>query len=429
MKVGIVYQPLGVMPLPVAGAGSVAILTYETARRLGKSCEVFVYSRGGTHSNGPRRDGGVLYQWMPVSWDERLSRQFNDHPRIVGRLLGVKKPTRPFFSLGMNNVEYGLRVARDLRARRCDVVHIHNYSQIVSPVRALNPRAKIILHMHCEWLTQLDRTMIERRLAKVDAVIGCSDYITGKIRDAFPQFAGRCHTIHNGVDADVFSPNGRAVSPHGTGKQILFLGRIVPEKGAHVLLQAFQKVFEKHPDTELVMVGPIGLTPRDFVLSLSHDAQTASLSRFYDGNYESALKSPELSGRTGRVSFVGNIPYPSQTDYYRKADVFVCPSVWNDPFPLIVLEAMAAGACVVATRSGGIPELVEHEKTGLLVERGDPRSLADAMIRLLEDEDLRRSLGHAGRQRIVERFTWDAIAGDLYDLYQRLVADEKRTPA
>ncbi|HVB34904.1 MAG TPA: glycosyltransferase family 4 protein [Patescibacteria group bacterium] len=426
MRVGIVYQPLGTMPLPVGGGGSIAILTYEIARRLAKSCEVFVYSRAEKVPRKPQMDRRVLYQWLPTSLDNKLSRMFIDHPHIVSRALGLHKPMRPFFACGANNLEYGLRVASSLRARKCDVVHIHNYSQTVSAVRALNPRAKIVLHMHCEWLNQLDPKMIQRRLAKVNLIIGCSEFITDKIRNTFPQFAARCRTVYNGVDGSIFSPNGHSMPTRDEKKRILFVGRIVPEKGPHVLLEAFQKVAGRHPEAELVMVGPKGLTPWEFVFSLSNDPLLSHMAQFYNGNYDSALKTLEPPATPSRVSYVGNLPYPSLHECYKTATVLVCPSIWNEPYGMPVAEAMAAGLPVVATRSGGIPEIVEHEKTGLLVERGDPSSMADAILRLLEDDDLRRSMGRAGRQRVLQHFTWDKTTHNLADLYSELLADGKR---
>jgi glycosyltransferase involved in cell wall biosynthesis len=86
-----------------------------------------------------------------------------------------------------------------------------------------------------------------------------------------------------------------------------------------------------------------------------------------------------------------------------------------------VVEAMAAGKPVIATRGGAFPELLVHEQTGLLVERGDPVALADAIARLLRDQELRRVMGQAARRRAVELFSWDCIAGQLFRHYQRLL--------
>ena len=107
-------------------------------------------------------------------------------------------------------------------------------------------------------------------------------------------------------------------------------------------------------------------------------------------------------------------------EFYRSAHVFVFPSVWDEPFGMPIIEAMACGIPVIATHGGGIPEIIEDGKTGFLVERGDTDGLADAILRLLRDKHLMQSVGEAGRQRATEQFSWDRISEDLMSAYKRL---------
>jgi glycosyltransferase involved in cell wall biosynthesis len=93
-------------------------------------------------------------------------------------------------------------------------------------------------------------------------------------------------------------------------------------------------------------------------------------------------------------------------------------------FGIPTAEANASGVAVVTSRIAGLPEVVEHGKTGLLVPPGDPSALADAIIRLLEDDRLRRSMGDAGRRRVLQYFTWDRIAQDLLNHYDALMAEK-----
>ena len=102
----------------------------------------------------------------------------------------------------------------------------------------------------------------------------------------------------------------------------------------------------------------------------------------------------------------------------RDADVAVFPSIWQEPFGMTVVEAMATETAVVASRVGGIPEIVEHGVTGLLVEREDPAALSEAVLTLLGDPQRRDRLARAGRQRAVERFSWKRIAADVLDVYR-----------
>jgi glycosyltransferase involved in cell wall biosynthesis len=119
-----------------------------------------------------------------------------------------------------------------------------------------------------------------------------------------------------------------------------------------------------------------------------------------------------------KVSFVGSIPYFELLDRYRAADVFVFPSVWNEPFGLPVAEAMACGVPVVATRSGGIVEIVEDGETGLLVERGNAAELAGAIGSLLADDARRVAMGRAAAQRANEVFAWERVAVALGGVYR-----------
>jgi starch synthase len=103
-------------------------------------------------------------------------------------------------------------------------------------------------------------------------------------------------------------------------------------------------------------------------------------------------------------------------DFYRRAAALVFPSVWNELSGLPTFEAQACGTPVVSTYSGGIPEYVLHGQTGILVARGDAVALAKAIGGVLDNPALARAMGEAGRQRSVERFSWDVVSRCLADL-------------
>ena len=110
--------------------------------------------------------------------------------------------------------------------------------------------------------------------------------------------------------------------------------------------------------------------------------------------------------------------------------MFAFPPIWNEGFGIPPVEAMAAGIPVVATRSGAITETVKDQETGFLVEKNDPEALAKAILTLLQDDARAERMGRAGRQRAMERFTWDRVADRMYtryrDLYQLSVRPECR---
>jgi len=154
---------------------SIAIWTREVGRRLAARHEVVVWSRRGRRERAQVREDGVEYRFVVGNGDYRLE-------QLTRHFDGLRSPQRAAFASPLYNAMYHLAIARGLSGARPEVVHIHNFSQVVPLVRRVCPRALVVLHMHCEWLNQLDRQMITRRLAKADLVLGCSDHVT----DAYP---------------------------------------------------------------------------------------------------------------------------------------------------------------------------------------------------------------------------------------------------
>lgn len=261
------HQPINAISLPDQDS-SVEILTYETARSLARYCDVIVYAKRSPHQKEFEYYQGVQYRRISATVDEKFDYILSGVDRRLPRSLA----RRPLFASSLYYLKYAWQVARDLRLEKCDVVHIQNFSQFAPVIREFNPKIKIVLNMHCEWLTQLDRAMIESRLREIDLVIGCSEYITEKIRRRFPHFAERCQTVFDGVDINYFvSKNRRSASEKNGIKQLLFVGRVSPEKGVHVLLDAFQKVMEHYPQAQLNIVGGHGSLPVQFEVALSDD--------------------------------------------------------------------------------------------------------------------------------------------------------------
>lgn len=412
MKVGFILQPFdnGVPPNP---SGSIGLLTWELTRRLSGSCEVEVCAPGVGRQAPHEQWEKVRYHRFPL----RPDRWLLDRPR------GLKGPTseRNDIHSVLYYPLYALRVANYLRASGCEIVHIHNFSQFVSIVRLLNPKAKIVLHMHCDWLNELDRNLIDKRLKHVDAIIGCADYITNQVKTRFPQYADRCFTLYNGADIARFSQRSQ-VPLEKERKRVLFVGRVSPEKGIHVLLDAYQRVIAEEPKAQLRIVGGPYIPPLSFHVDRSSDPLVKGLRRFYTLNYMEYLREGAKAMPENCVSFLGHLAHSDLATLFYDADVFVHPSVWGEPFGMPVVEAMTAGLPVVASRVGGIPEIVVDGKTGLLVEPDDPVSLAGAILQLVRDKKRAQCMGAAGAERARKLFSWDAITARLRSLYEALIS-------
>jgi glycosyltransferase involved in cell wall biosynthesis len=404
MRIAFVTQP-GHAVLPTLG--SVEIEQRYVAERLAaQDHQVMVLASAVGKQNRPDEvHGGVLYSFVP-HFGARYVRRLE-------RLWRPRSPQRPLFAAWIHMLGYWIGVALRARRERAEVIWIANYSQAAPIIRRLNPAATIALHMHCDWLVLLDRKMVERRLAHVDLVVGVSDGITDKVRARFPELADRCVTLHNGVDVGTLG-NLPLVRDRNDGDvRILFVGRISPEKGVHVLLEAFGRVCRHHPRVHLTLVGGPSIARHEWELS---DAPwTRGLDRFYAGDYTQMLRDSLDLEVAARVTMAGFVPHDEIVEHYRTADLLVCPSIWDEPFAVPPLEGMASGLPIVASAVGGFVECVEDGKTGLLVPPGDSQALAAAISSLVEDRELRERLGAAGRDRALELYSFEAMVAALED--------------
>jgi spore coat protein SA len=373
---------------------SVAIWTLAVGRRLAARHEVAVLARG----RGSERRQGVTHVGLEAERDWRRMRLLEPTGRGWPRRL-------PLFASPLYHPLYWREAAR--RAAGFDLVHLHNFTQ---PARALLAGgARVVLHMHCDWLTQLDPRLVRHRLESVDLVLTCSEYLTERGRRAFPRT--RWETVHNGVEIDS--------EPGPPGDRILFAGRVSPDKGVHVLLDAFRMLCEGRDHLRLELIGDEALPPRSMLVRLDEEPRVRRLARFYGRRaYLRSLLAELPAAVAERVTHTTWIEHDRMRAAYERAAVVVLPSVWEEPFGMPAAEAMAAGRPVVASRVGGLLEVVADGETGLLVPPDDPGALAEALAAVLDDAELGRRLGESGRRRARERFSWDAVARKVEGLYE-----------
>lgn len=270
----------------------------------------------------------------------------------------------------------------------------HNSPQLVPLVN----RSQHVpyLYAHNEVLKTYTEKEAGRILGSVAGVICVSHFLGGRTAERLPVgLRDRVRVVHNGVDTDFF----RRLAPlrESDALRIVFVSRMIPEKGADVLLRALKEI--GRPDIHVTLIGSQGF-----------DA-SASIS-----SYESSIRSlaSELGDRATVRPF---LPREEVRDALGSADVVVVPSRWADPFPLTVYEGMASGAAVVGSDIGGIPEALKGR--GLLVKPGDPRSLAEALEALADDNELLAQLAAAGRAH-TEVHDWSHAARALRTTIEEL---------
>ncbi len=247
-------------------------------------------------------------------------------------------------------------------------------------------------------------------LEAADAVIAVSQGMRQDVLRCYPEVSPeRVHVIHNGIDAEVYrpTPSEAALKALGVDPTIpfaLFAGRVTRQKGLPLLLEAAHRI---DPRYQLVIVASSPDTPEI-------GAEVAALAE-------------RVRSERGNLVWIGHfIPLEDLIHLYTGATAFVCPSVY-EPFGLVNLEAMACETAVVASRVGGIPEIVVDGETGYLVDL-DPENLeaftaalAARVEEVLADPDLADRMGKAGRRRVLEHFGWPAIAARTVDLYDSLL--------
>src|SRR5688500_13987849 len=255
MRIAFLHQPWSIVRPGAVETDSVVLWTDHVARRLAaRGHEVVCYSRLGAGLAVTEKHDGVEHRRVSGALDRFVKFAFRKFDQ-----LGVRDPHRPLFASPLTYRHFIRQVVRDLLARGADVdvVHVHNTSQFVPVLRrALPPRVKVALHMHCEWLTQLNRNVVGPRVAASDLVIGVSDFLADKTRARFPQFAERIRRVHNGADVERFDVAGQADRAGRTIKRVLYVGRMSPEKGVHTLLDAFDFVARQRDDVHLRVIGP-----------------------------------------------------------------------------------------------------------------------------------------------------------------------------
>jgi spore coat protein SA len=273
---------------------------------------------------------------------------------------------------------------RDVKAG--DVIWVHNDRKHAAALTAFarERHAALILHMHNSIPAYTSRKVI-RELASIK-IVCCSNFLKVETEQNFPELRPY-RVLLNGADAMLFSPCGNAPDAKKDGaRSILFVGRLVKRKGAHVLMDAMRQLEQRGVAARCWVVGSTG----------------------FGGSKQDGYMR-ELQRHAPRsVEFLGYKFGPELAQLFRESHIYVAPSVWDDPFPLATLEAMASGLPVVASRRGGLPEAFVNGG-GILVNSGSARELADALQRLLSDQLLRQQLAREARASFLKNFTWPAV--------------------
>ncbi|MFX1453244.1 MAG: glycosyltransferase family 4 protein [Promethearchaeota archaeon] len=304
-----------------------------------------------------------------------------------------------------------------------DVIHIQNIYALPASIKVAKklkipvivtirePLPKVLLHPYNFiikfLLTQIlkgrNHILLKNLKQECDGVIAVSDFIKDRlIKLGIPE--KKLITIYN------FPPKWEKLdliekklgySDQNKKITLLYLGRLEKAKGIHILLYSLKEILTQMSKVELIIAG--------------------------EGPYERFLK--ELSQKLNiekYVRFAGTVPFKNIGELYLSADIVCIPSIWPEPLSRVAFEAMSLGKPIITTTVGGMSEAIENGKTGLLIPPNNQKELANAIIELITNKELRANIGKNGRNIVKKKFDIERSVENHIDLYQTIIKKKKK---
>jgi spore coat protein SA len=310
-----------------------------------------------------------IYQWSSWSTVAHIHALLYRLPFVFQKLL-----LKPLFRKLLRKLAPG------------DMIYVHNrpaYAAVLSTL-ASEGGIKVGLHMHNSLMLQANQG--QRRALRDTLIVVLCEFMKREIEDTFPGEFNHIYVVNNGADGTKYRCEQKRKNNVPT---VVFSGRLVPHKGVHILLEAMRVLDARGIKAKCRIAGAARFG------SNKPSTYVKKLQRLKPAN-------TELSGYK-----VGD----ELADMLRDADVFCCPSTWQEPFALAALEAMATGLPVVATDGGGFPEMFFYGG-GVLVRRNDAEDLANALERIIVDRKYREELGRQAWKAFNEHFMWSIVRGN-----------------
>jgi glycosyltransferase involved in cell wall biosynthesis len=295
--------------------------------------------------------------------------------------------------LWLNYCKAAVRVAKRA-AVSFDLIHCHDWMTTVAGIKLRSSIGKpLVYNIHLPQSFIGYKNLENLGLVNADLVLVNSRAIEQELK-ACELPLPPVEVVPNGVDLETFRPGADWPADDG---YVLFVGRLVAQKGVTFLLEALSVVLQRCPETRLIVVG-------DGELDLFFKRITRYL------------------GIPHRVTFLDWTTGPDLVALYQRSKFVVVPSYY-EPFGIVALEAMACGRPVIASRIGGLAEIVNDGVNGFLVEAGNHLQLAQRMVHLIQDRERREAMGQAARERATA-FSWDRVAAQTLALYESIIGKQ-----
>ncbi|MCM3785682.1 glycosyltransferase family 4 protein [Neobacillus mesonae] len=359
---------------PLPGSGSVEICMLAIARELSIRHQVTLISRAAIH--------------LPKE-------TFVSHQLVIKRVPAL------------NKAQYRVEVIKCIRTlEHVDIIQVDNRPRHMAAIKQAFPEKPVTLFLHSLTFVPSSKS-ISSMLHKADLVIANSRSLKRRLVSRFSLAPEQILTAPLGVDFQRFKPLSPEEKQYymqifGITKEhfnVLFVGRVIPQKGLPVLIRALHRI-RPAVKARLIIAG-------------NSKTQT----------YPAALRQLAKKLRV-QLLFLGEVPHEQIHNLYPLANCIVCPSQKHEAFGLVNVEAMASGIPVIASRNGGIREIIEDGYDGFLIKNyQNALGFARRLTELAKNPDLARSMGANGRNKVQLHFTWQATASTLEAKYEHLISE------
>lgn len=346
---------------------------------------------------------GIMYHTFRLNspWAKSIS--------ILLKLIDEPNKNVPYITHKISSI---LKLITDAYGE-IDIIHVHLPATSLAPLvfkSLYKSRTKLVMHWHNEPRYGIIRKIMHKSLMlRYNIHCAVSRYIKRKLLTYIRDLYGRISVVYNAVDTEFFvyreqyrNKMREQLGLPNDGYVILFIGRIIPEKGLHHIIKIMPQLIRRFKDLKLVIVGPKG----------HYEKEDSSYFRYVNN----LIKTYNLEKH---VLYLGRVKREYLPWVYSMADVIAVPSLWQDPCPTVVLEAMSCGRPVVAYNVGGIPEIIKNNVTGFIVEKGNINMLKIALEKCLRN----RSRWNATviRSHVEKQFSYRAVCCKLKRLYEALI--------
>lgn len=385
------------LPVPPILGGAIETGVYEVCKRLENEFDLSIVSR----PSSIKKKDKLNYIYINRNFFEKIC-------DFLITKFDKKNPLRVIAKIH-NVLIYSLKTAIKIK-NKFQIIHIHNDPNFVPLIKKFNKESKIILHLHNDHLitSKLLYNHYYKIINNCELIICVSHYIKDQIDKKFKNAKRKTIVLHNGTNTNNFKPISNEKSKlikANYGKKtdlfILYVGRLTKEKGVHILIESFKNVLPKHPNAKLLVVGS----------SWFKNSKKTE----YTNHLEKISKDIKE-----KILFTGFIQNQKLYDIYAISDIFVCPSIWNEPFGLVCPEAMASEKAVIATKVGGIPEIIDNNIDGILIKPNNQQELTNKLIDLLNDSNKRSQIGRNARKKVIAKFDWNIVAKRTKKIYAKI---------